>query len=348
MALESKNPHDGLFRDVFGDPQHAISYLQNTLPQKITARLDTTEAEQCSEHYVNKKFRGFETDVLYKIKLADRPAFAYFLIEHQSSVDHMMPLRLLRYMTLIWDKWYIDNDKPKKLPPIIPIVLYHGSGGWTAAREFISIIDAPDDLLNYIRPFIPAFTYILDDLTLRDDRELEELRATALVRLTMLLFKHIRDRDLAKQLPKWAGIFRDVVLADSKEALVRILVYAFQCNEGVTPEGLEEWLNEAIEDPEGEVLMTAAERFREEGREEGWQKGHEVGLNKGLKAGHKAGHEAGHKAGRRSLLLRQLTLRFGDLSSEVVDRVQCATPEQMEVWAERVLTAKSAMEVLNN
>ncbi|MCP3852499.1 MAG: Rpn family recombination-promoting nuclease/putative transposase, partial [Gammaproteobacteria bacterium] len=85
MALESKNPHDGLFHEVLGETQHAISYMQAILPQEITARLDTTEAEQCSDHYVNKKFRGFETDVLYKIKLAGKPAFAYFLLEHQST-----------------------------------------------------------------------------------------------------------------------------------------------------------------------------------------------------------------------------------------------------------------------
>ena len=37
--------------------------------------------------------------------LDGRAAFVYVLIEHQSSPDPMMPLRMLRYVMRIWERW---------------------------------------------------------------------------------------------------------------------------------------------------------------------------------------------------------------------------------------------------
>ncbi len=52
-----------------------------------------------------------------------------------------------------------------------------------------------------------------------------------------------------------------------------------------------------------------------------------------------AGLEEGLAAGRRALLSRQLQLRFGALSPETVAEIAEGNPEQLERWAERVITA---------
>ena len=49
----------------------------------------------------------------------------------------------------------------------------------------------------------------------------------------------------------------------------------------------------------------------------------------------------------RSLLLRQLELRFGTVPARVRAKVRAATPSQGECWALRVVTAASLAEVLN-
>ncbi len=85
-----------------------------------------------------------------------------------------------------------------------------------------------------------------------------------------------------------------------------------------TPEKLLGLLASELGDEARQVLMNGAGRLREEG----WADG------------------------RRAMLMRQLELRFGDLSDDIVRRVEAAGDAQLDVWVERILTAGSAQEVL--
>ena len=58
------------------------------------------------------------------------------------------------------------------------------------------------------------------------------------------------------------------------------------------------------------------------------------------------GREQGHEQGERTILLKQLRLRFGELSEAVTAHVQAATSTQIERWAELVLTARTLDGVL--
>jgi len=57
--------------------------------------------------------------------------------------------------------------------------------------------------------------------------------------------------------------------------------------------------------------------------------------------------DEGRNEGERILLLRQLRARFGELPPTVVARVDSAEAAVLERWGERVLTAKTLAEVLN-
>jgi flagellar biosynthesis/type III secretory pathway protein FliH len=78
------------------------------------------------------------------------------------------------------------------------------------------------------------------------------------------------------------------------------------------------------------IAMTSAERLKAEGRVEGRAEG----------------EAKGKLTGQAELLLRQLSLRFGELSNEVQARVAAASLEQLAVYAERVLSADSLDDVL--
>jgi Domain of unknown function (DUF4351) len=57
--------------------------------------------------------------------------------------------------------------------------------------------------------------------------------------------------------------------------------------------------------------------------------------------------EEGHKAGERSLLLRQLRARFGELPAAAVARIEAADLADIERWGERILDAPTLAEVLD-
>jgi flagellar biosynthesis/type III secretory pathway protein FliH len=81
------------------------------------------------------------------------------------------------------------------------------------------------------------------------------------------------------------------------------------------------------------------ETWRREAVQEGVQQGIQQGVQQGL--------QQGLEQGERKLLLRLLRRRFGtEVDSETERRVATAPAEQVEVWAERVLSAATLAELL--
>jgi hypothetical protein len=62
--------------------------------------------------------------------------------------------------------------------------------------------------------------------------------------------------------------------------------------------------------------------------------------------GRDEGRDEGRKDGERKILLRLLRSRFGELPASVVARVEAAGVDEIELWADRVLSAKTLGEVL--
>ena len=102
--------------------------------------------------------------------MSGAPLNVYLLFEHQSTVDGCMALRLLMYMTGIWQKVLKENPNgPFKLPSVVPVVLYQAADRWTAATEFSSVFDVSEG--GMVR-FIPKFDYALFDLGNTDPAEI--------------------------------------------------------------------------------------------------------------------------------------------------------------------------------
>ena len=58
------------------------------------------------------------------------------------------------------------------------------------------------------------------------------------------------------------------------------------------------------------------------------------------------GIEQGREQGRLNTLTRQLTRRFGPLPDAALARLQSATPDQLDLWTDRVLDAPTLEAVL--
>ena len=56
----------------------------------------------------------------------------------------------------------------------------------------------------------------------------------------------------------------------------------------------------------------------------------------------------GEARGQARILLRQLSLRFGQVPTDVEARISSASVDDFERWAERVLTATSMNEVFRD
>jgi len=57
------------------------------------------------------------------------------------------------------------------------------------------------------------------------------------------------------------------------------------------------------------------------------------------------GRQEGKQEGEATVLLRLLTRRFGPLGESMTQRIRCASPGELEQWADHILDARSLDEV---
>ena len=63
--------------------------------------------------------------------------------------------------------------------------------------------------------------------------------------------------------------------------------------------------------------------------------------------GRAEGEATGKAEGRAEIVLRQLALRFGPLAEQVQERIRTSSIEQLDTFAERLLTGSNLEEVLS-
>ncbi|MEL6196151.1 MAG: hypothetical protein AAFQ77_03775, partial [Myxococcota bacterium] len=77
------------------------------------------------------------------------------------------------------------------------------------------------------------------------------------------------------------------------------------------------------------AMYTAADMLRDEGREQGRKEGREEG------------REQGRDEERRAMLRRQLEIKFGSLSPDVVEQLRAAPSAELQSWVERIVSVDS-------
>jgi predicted transposase YdaD len=320
-----------LFRFVFGKPVHAASELRAVLPAPLVDRLDLAGLHPVNGSFVDEELTNRHCDVLMRTRLDGREAFVYVLIEHQSSPDRMMPLRMLRYLMRIWDRYLEEHPKAKRLPMIVPLVVYQGSRRWTYPVELSELLDVDPATALLADSFLPRFRFVLDDLTKLDRSALRARPVTTPVRLTVRLLRivpaHVGDAIAAIDSDD-IDDFRDTLrYPDWRELMTAYLTYIQTASE--TPPHRLAWLAAQIGPEAEEIYMSTADMLRAEGEAKGLAKGLAKGVGKG----------------EARVLVRQLTRKFGPVPDAVRERIDTASLEQLEIWTDRVLDAATLDEV---
>jgi len=323
-------PHDALFKYVFSQPSHAASELAAVLPAELVRRIDW--ASLALEHgtFVDERLSDRHSDLLFSVRCDGRDALLYVLFEHQSSPDRLMPFRLLRYLVRIWDRFLEKHPDAPRLPAVLPVVLHHGDSGWNAPTDLHALIDLDPGTLAAAAPLLPQLRFLLDDVSRVDEEGLRARSLTALATAALMMLARARSSpNLVAELGRWLDVLGRVLEAPNAVAALSALIeYAFRVAE-VPPEEFRQLLHQ-LGPAADEAYMTTAQKLTEKARQEALEKG----------------RAEGRAEGRAGLLLRQLGLRFGALPEEVAARVRSASPELLELWAERVLTAQSLEDVL--
>jgi predicted transposase YdaD len=315
--------HDQFFKRLLERDGTAGALLRERLPPAIAERLGPDAPELVAGSFVSRELQEHQTDRLYRVRMVDGEiAFIYALIEHKSSPDLNVTLQLLGYMVQIWQWWIRQeinsrNNRRRRLPPIFPIVVYHGEAEWHIPLDFVGGMDLSVD--DALRPHHLNFSYSLADLGRIEDAELSRDET---LRVGFLILKHgSRNGDLRETLLK-LGKLAATLGYDDLVALVRYILSEPNAVEAAI---IGDVLKEIIPGQETRIMSIAAEQWKAEGFQMGEIKGKAAGI----------------EAGKADLLLRQLRRRFGSLPESVQARVQCASEDQLNEWAEAVLDAST-------
>ena len=320
----TNHPHDALFKASL-TPEAARALCRAVLPPEVAQAFEGAVITRAPSEFVEEALRDRSSDVLYRATFGDQEALIYVLVEHQSTVDPLMAFRVLRYMVRIWSQW-LDHEegRPKKLPPILPIVLYHGKQSWNAAQAFEDLIDLPAPLAS-TKHLVPSFRFVLDDLTQRSDEELRARHAPPFAAVTWTFFRHGNDTKRGVEVVRACGDLIGELANDLPEqlgSLMQLLSYSLLQDFG-SPDELRAEMRRIGGPKAEEVAVTAGEQLLEQGREQG------------------------RLEGERRFLLRGLR-RLGPVSAEVEARVQSGCEAELEKWAERVFTAKTVEDVFED
>ncbi|MCG5259164.1 DUF4351 domain-containing protein [Cupriavidus gilardii] len=249
--------------------------------------------------------------------------YLYLLIEFQSTVDHHMAIRMTNYITcldleLIRGQNMLDGGR---LPPVLPIVIYNGDGKWTATTD---IADLSPRLPGRLSRCQPRCEYLLVDASRYSDEALAKLDNLV---AAVFRFENATSETTLLDTVRW---LRQRV-ADSPVLSNTFVRWLKDVGSRHRHAGLN--FTDVHNLMEAEMsLSTNIAQWKANYKREGLMEGRQEGLQQG-----------------QALFFQNLlTKRFGPLPTEVETRLNQASPEQLQAWGERLLSAQHLADVFED
>lgn len=310
-------------------PEMVRDLLEGFVKEEWVAQLDFSSLEKVSGSYVADDLRDREDDIIWRVRWGFEWLFLYILLEFQSTVDWMMPVRMDTYVMLLYQDLVKSGivKRGDRLPPVLPIVLYNGRSPWIAPRDVSDLIAPIPVALNRYRP---RMHYWLIDVVRYGDAELKSMRnlVAALCRLEKSQTSE-EIRNVLKHLLDWLKAPEQLSLRRAFTVMLGRVLLPRRVPGQVIPE-----LNDLKE-----VDAMLAETVKEWTKE--WERA-------GRLAGHLAGHQEGHQEEGAFMLTRLLKRRFGAVPDWANEKVAKADLSSLEEWSLRILDAQSLDDVFSD
>jgi hypothetical protein len=330
--------HALLFHVAFESPEHAAALLREIVPTALGALIawDTLRCETGS--FVDPALTYRQSDLVFSAQLRNAPSPIFLALEHQSTGDRAMPLRTLSYQVRIWNRFRKAYPKAP-LPPIVVVLVSHARGGWTRARSLGELFDPLVPATPALAQLLPDVPMIVEDLAHRSNEDLQRRMLPAFPKLALWLLRDARDRRrLLDNFDAWINTFAEAEHGpDGRDAITALLTYLYRVIDPKHHDELRAKLRQ-LDSRTKEIAMSIYDMLLEQGRAQGLEQGREQGLAQG--------REQGRVAALRRLVLFKFDCEALDDRSE--SALRSASPEEVDRYLHRVLTAESVAAVFKN
>ncbi len=204
-----------------GNEIAAQEFLEYYLPSNFKEKLDLSKIKVEKESYIEESLRRKYSDIVYSVSTKNKEtAFIYILLDHQSTVDYWMALRLWRYALLLCERHKKNKDK---LPLIYPMIMYNGLEEYSAPRNIWELFTDPVQAKELM-----VSDYQLVDLQSMSDDEIVQQKHLGMMSYVM---KHIHQRDMLKLWEEFLRRFKLEVLIDKENGYIYLESF-FKCPQG--------------------------------------------------------------------------------------------------------------------
>ncbi len=268
--------YDKTLKELFSRPEIVKDFLEGFVDSDFIGDIDFNKIEKKNTSYITKTFKDRYTDLVIKLNMTGgKCAYLYILFEFQSTIDRLMPLRILNYMLLLYE----DLIKQKEilpdeiLPPVFPVVLYTGIAPYNASTKIEDLIAMP---YKRLQRYVPNFEHYLVTLHSKPREELK--RMTALDNLIAGLFYLLTARTEDELKEAENVVSKQINYASEFGRFYALWIRKYLKHKGIE---METHVNEG-----GKVMLeTLVTNIRAEGKAEGIVEGKAKGIAEGKAEG---------------------------------------------------------------
>ena len=346
--------HDKTHRLLFNFASMVEDLIRVCLPGDWVEHLDFSTLEQVSERFIDADgdMKRREADLIWRLRyhveqgpeISEDWFYIYLNLEHMSQIRKFMAVDTEGYRVGAW-KQILLNDRDQMpdglLPPILSVVFYNGDQEWRPKMlsELVrKIPGAPQGFELGTFALVDAQRWNVT----RVDTPLE-----ALFKLEQV--DSIEDVEQATRSAQTV-IDPNSELSKAFVALLNNVIFPSLAPQDAKPlriETLEEtsMLEQRIKRIAQGLILQGKTEGMLQGKTEGILQGKAEGILQGKAEGILQGKADGRREGQKSLFLKLFATKFEDVPASIHRRAATASLEDLETWAERLLTAESAEDV---
>lgn len=137
--------NDTLYKQLFSHPELVRDLLAGFLRADWAQRLPLSAFERVNASYASEHGKARHEDVVWRVRIGGEWVYLYILLEFQARPERWMALRMQVYLGLLYQDLVAQHklSKHAKLPPVLPVVLYHGRRPWSAPLELADLTLPP-------------------------------------------------------------------------------------------------------------------------------------------------------------------------------------------------------------
>ncbi len=326
-----KIDYDHSYKLLFSEPAMIKDLLTGFFDHDLVHELDFQTLRRLNKEYIDENLRERASDIVWKVQWKGQWLYLLMLIEFQSTIDPFMVVRMLSYISLIYQDIIKEDGEvrqSKQLPPVLPMILYAGEKPWNAAVSFSQLV--PDNLPKILKKYQPDLEcWLLDEgRYIIDKSDNNDNLVTSLVA--------IEQCQESSEIPERVRRLGERLQGQEFDSLRRafaVYINRVLKEKKILPQSTANELGGVVN-----MLSRNIDIWKQKAIAEGLQEGMQQGLEQGL--------EQGRQKGEFAMLKRLLMKRFGTLSESQELILKGKSAEDLLELAERVLDAKSIEEIL--